>query len=54
MSHSLTTLLTTFGFAVMLGACAPTPTPVSPTPDTTTSPTIDPTPIPTASPTTSP
>ncbi len=50
MSRSLTTLFTIFGLAVVLGACAPTTAPVSPTPDTTTSPTIDPTPTPTTSP----
>ncbi|MEX0272627.1 hypothetical protein AB3R30_26310 [Leptolyngbyaceae cyanobacterium UHCC 1019] len=56
MTRSFITLITVLGFAIVLGACEPTTTPVAPTPDTTTSPvpTTDPTSTPSPIPTTSP
>jgi PBP1b-binding outer membrane lipoprotein LpoB len=54
MKRSLITSFTILGFAMVLGACAQTTDPVSPTPDATTSPVPDATTSPTADPTVSP
>ncbi|XHX76346.1 MAG: hypothetical protein RBJ76_18115 [Stenomitos frigidus ULC029] len=54
MTRSFIGLITISGLAIVLGACAPATTPVSPTPGTTISPTTDPTISPSPSPTTSP
>lgn len=54
MMRSLITSFTILGFAMVLGACAPTTDPVSPTPDATTSPVPDATTSPTTDPTVTP
>ncbi|MGI0486752.1 hypothetical protein ACN4EK_15030 [Pantanalinema rosaneae CENA516] len=52
MNRSLVTLFAVLGVALLIGACGPTTTPVSPTPDATqpTDPAATPTPTATPSP----